>query len=75
MLFYYFVRNIYFKIKSAKTNSCPESLPIHEQSSSNIYQIVGLPLEKRAKKPLLCSDTRSHMQNAVISWCIIPCAL
>lgn len=60
--FYYFVRNIYFKTESAKTNSCPESLPVHEQSSSNIYQIVGLPLKK--KKKVLCSSTRSHMQNA-----------
>lgn len=66
IFFYYFVRNIYFKIELAKTNSCSESLPVHEQSSSNIYQIVGLPLEKRKNKTkkVLCLDTRSHMQNA-----------
>lgn len=37
-------------MKSAKTNSCQESLPVYEQSASNIYQVVGLPLEKRKKK-------------------------
>lgn len=77
IFFYYFVRCIYFKIESAKTNSCSESIPAHEQSSSNIYQIVGLPLEKRKNKTkkVLCLDTRSHAKRCVTSCCINPYAI
>lgn len=60
--FYIILLGVYFKMKPAKTNSCQKSLPVYEQSASNIYQVVGLPLERRKKK-VLCLDTRSHMQN------------
>lgn len=51
---------VYFKMKPAKTNSCQKSLPVYEQSASNIYQVVGLPLERRKKKSPVFGYKKSY---------------
>lgn len=65
ILFLLFCQESILKWNQPKQTAAKNFFQYYEQSAFNIYQVVGLPLEKRKKrKKVLCLDTRSHMQNA-----------